>query len=388
MRDGRLAEVSLELAQPGESCRILPVFDIVEPRCKIEPAGADFPGILGAVRPVGMGRTRVLRGVAVTILNPDVKPDAVVPGRLPVVDMNGSPVACSTAAEAGRYAGLAHLVIVPRLADGLPSSERLLALRTACLRAATWLARQADEGLADGEEVYELTPCDAGLPRVAYVYQMHSHQRPTLAGEPLLYGDNCRFLVPTVLHPNEILDGAVVRSYQTTTVQTYAIQNHATVLDLYRRHGRTLNFVGVVVGVANQLPQEKDRATIVAGQLVRWTLLADGAVFSKAPGGAANVDMAMVAARCEELGVRTTVMVSESSGDDSSDGFMLFNYPSLNAIVTIESGPTAALPAVERVIAPTAALAERYQAAVRPGAFDNLGVKDYLGGGRVAPVLY
>src|SRR5579883_1114519 len=386
--DTRLSSVDLELVQPGESCRVLPVFDILEPRCKIEPSGVDFPGVLGPIRPVGIGVSRVLRGAAVTILNPDVNPDTLVPGRLPALDLSGSPLPGVQVAEANRYASLAHVVVIPRFARGLPANDRLLALRNACLRAAAWLAREPSPGEPAAEETYELTPCDHDLPRVAYVYQMHSHQRPTVPGEPLLYGDNCRYLLPTAIHPNELLDGALLRSYQTTTVQTYAIQNHATVLDLYRRHGRELSFAGVVVAVANQLPEEKQRATILAANIVRWGLQAQGAVFTKAPGGAANVDMAMVAARCEELGVRTSVMVSESSGDDPADSFMLFNYPALNAVVGIEPGPTASLPPVERVAAPSAALAERFQGEMPHGAFDNLGVRDYLGGGRVAPVLY
>src|SRR6185437_7720646 len=126
----------------------------------------------------------------------------------------------------------------------------------------------------DQEQVFELTPADASLPRVAYVYQMHSHQRPTVPGEGLLYGDNCRHLLPTIVHPNEILDGAVVRAYDGLAIQTYGIQNHAAVLDLYRRHGRELCFAGVVVNVANQLPEERDRAIIMTANLVKEALQA------------------------------------------------------------------------------------------------------------------
>src|SRR5579864_4692345 len=43
LRDRRLTGVHFELVQPCESCRILAVSDIVEPRAKLEPAGRDFP---------------------------------------------------------------------------------------------------------------------------------------------------------------------------------------------------------------------------------------------------------------------------------------------------------------------------------------------------------
>jgi glycine reductase len=387
MRDERLASVELELVQAGESCRILPVFDVVEPRHKPESGASDFPGALGPIRQVGAGVTTVLRGMAVSLLNPDVDPDAVVPGRLPVIDMAGSPLPGCTAAEANRYAGLCHLAVIPRFAAGLTATERLDAMRRVSLRAAAWLGALAS-GEPDEVEDYELTPTPPELPRVAYIFQMHSHQRPTLPGEPMLYGDNCRFLLPTIVQPNELLDGAMVTPYQTTAVETYAIQNHAVILDLYRRHGRDLTFPGVVVTVASQLPEEKQRTTILAANLVRYGLRAGGAVCSKAPGGAANADMALVAERCEELGVRTSLLVSESSVDGEGDTFMLFNQPSLNAVVSIESGLGETLPPVERVVATSPALAERYQGAQSPKAFNNVGIKDYLGGGRVAVAQY
>src|SRR5918912_4582424 len=58
--DPRLVGVDLELVAPGESCRLAPVFDVVEPRAKLG-AGVDFPGVLGAASGAGEGQTVVLR---------------------------------------------------------------------------------------------------------------------------------------------------------------------------------------------------------------------------------------------------------------------------------------------------------------------------------------
>ena len=74
-----------------------------------------------------------------------------------------------------------------------------------------------------------------------------------------MYGDNCRHLLPTMLHPNEIIDGAVVRAY--------GIQNHGVIADLYAPRG---------VYVANQLAAERQRATLLASNLVTYTLGAAG----------------------------------------------------------------------------------------------------------------
>ena len=42
--DARLADVEIELALPGEKCRITRVFDVIEPRAKAENGSVDFPG--------------------------------------------------------------------------------------------------------------------------------------------------------------------------------------------------------------------------------------------------------------------------------------------------------------------------------------------------------
>src|SRR5581483_8015647 len=214
LEDPRVAGVELALTRPGESCRVAPVFDVVEPRATL--GGVDFPGVLGPPRSAGQGSTRVLRGAAVIVLDPA----GGIGGQNAVLDLSGP------AGELSRYAATHNLVIVPRLAPGLDRADQLAALRRLSLRAAVHLARAVGEAgdAAAEREVYELTPvADPTLPRVAYVYQLHSQQYPTLPGEPVLYGDNVRHLLPTILHPNEIFDGAVVRNYRPFGLETYAI---------------------------------------------------------------------------------------------------------------------------------------------------------------------
>ena len=375
LTDSRLSSVDLELVQPGESCRILGVWDIVEPRAKQEPAGRDFPGALSPIQGVGFGTTRVLRGMAVTVLHPHDR----LPGH--VVDMASTPLAGYAATDVSRFASMHHLVVSPRLADGVTGDDANNALRLAVLRAAVWLARCVEVNEPDVREELSLSAVDSALPRVAYVYQLHSHQRPTVPGEPLLYGDNCRHLLPTILHPNEILDGAVLRAYGYSNMETYGIQNHGVITDLYARHGTDLNFVGVVVYVANQLAAERERATLLASNLVRYTLQAQGAVFTKSGGGAPNVDMALIAERCESLGVRTSLILWESGAPGASDqDATLFNAPSLDAIVNIgatqlrlDLGP------VDRVVAPAARDVTAYSAAMRVASSQMCGATDHLG---------
>ena len=64
--DRRIAKVELELAKPGESVRIWPARDVVEPRVKVEGPGVTYPGICGRpITTVGQGRTHRMSGISI-----------------------------------------------------------------------------------------------------------------------------------------------------------------------------------------------------------------------------------------------------------------------------------------------------------------------------------
>ena len=65
LEDENIASCEVFLARPGESVRITPVKDIIEPRVKVEGKGGIFPGWIAKVDTVGEGRTHVLKGAAV-----------------------------------------------------------------------------------------------------------------------------------------------------------------------------------------------------------------------------------------------------------------------------------------------------------------------------------
>ena len=65
--DPRIASVDLEVAYPGESARIWPVRDVIEPRIKVEGPGVTYPGTAGrSITTVGEGRTHRLSGMGIT----------------------------------------------------------------------------------------------------------------------------------------------------------------------------------------------------------------------------------------------------------------------------------------------------------------------------------
>jgi sarcosine reductase len=343
--DTRLARVRIDLVHPGERCRIGRVFDVVAARAKLE--GSDFPGVLGPVARAGDGVTLALDGLSIVLTDQQ----AENAGMLAVIDMAGPTAAMSAF-------GRTHNVVISAWpAVGIGRADYLAAVRLAGLKTAVHLAHAARDARPDVVEVFALpsparVPAElTHLPRVAYVFQIHSHQRPTGVDEGILYGDPVRRMVPTILHPNEILDGAVLRGFMGRNATTWAIQNQPVIRALYAEHGRTLWFAGVVVTVAHATEPERVRSAFMAAQLVAHTLGADGAVLTKIGGGAPHVDMAQAAAQCEALVVKTTLIVEDMSTDGSAEGMLLFDFPGMDALVNVGSGQhRLAFPAMERVV--------------------------------------
>lgn len=344
--DARLARVQLDLVHPGERCRIGRVLDVIAPRARLD--GPDFPGVLGPLARVGDGRTLALAGVAVVVTDQN----AQATGALALIDMAGP------GAELSLFGRTHHVVISAWPAAGVGTSEYLAAVRLAGLKTAVYLAGTARDAEPERVETFELpaptrAPAEiARLPRVAYVCQIHSHQRPTGVDEGILYGDPIRRMLPTLVHPNELLDGAVVRGFMGRNATTWAVQNHPMVRALYAQHGQTLQFTGVVATVAQATEPERVRSALMAAGLVANVLGADGAVLTKIGGGAPHVDMAQAAAQCEAIGVKTTLIVEDMSTDGSAEGMLLFNFPGMDALVNVGSGQQPlTLPAMERVVA-------------------------------------
>jgi hypothetical protein len=329
LKDGRIKSVDIHLVYPGDKVRIVNLMDVVQPRCKIDKVEADFPGFIGRLQLAGEGRTRSLRGVGVVVSNPltNRKYSALL-------DMSG------VAAEISRYAKMRHLHIAPMRSEGIEERDFEDAVKLAGLKAAVYLARGAEGHPVDETEVYELDipnlDRESKLPRVAYFYQLYSPQHDHIGiSDPCFYGTDVRNLTPTIIHPNEVLDGGVVGAHTIRALDTYTIQNHAVIKELYGRHGRDLIFAGVVCGVANMEPVPRKRQAVMASSLVKNVLGADGVILTKIHGGLPHVDLALVAEECEKLGVKTAIFIQPLISYGTLADTLLFNAEAVNLIVTV-----------------------------------------------------
>jgi sarcosine reductase len=297
---------------------------------------------------VGQGLTHVLQGAAVTVL------DAAAPvagGQ--VVEMSGD------AGKACPYAALSHLVVVPHVVPGLERPRAWHALRLASVKTAVYLARTAVHHSPADRAVFDsLGPVEAsrpGLPRLAYIGQIHSRQRVAEVDEQILYGANTAGMAPVLLHPNEWLDGALVISYFNRAVETYFYQNHPIIMELYRWHREgKITLVGTIATMAGSDNDDRARNAMLAAHQAKWSLAAEGVILTKYGGGAPHADMALTAKLCEELGMRTAVQASDMSQDRRAESALLFNYAEVDAIVYVGGNDTHwTVSAVPRVIAGT-----------------------------------
>ncbi len=352
LQDKRFAAVDIELAHPGEKCRITKVLDVIEPRAKTSEGDEDFPGAVGGQVPAGRGSTCVLEGAAVVLSDYREKVES---GRS--MDPNGEIIDMSgPGAEAGRYGKTHNVVLLPTPAEGVNTHEYLAASKIAGLMAAAYLARAGKGMTPDRTETLELPSLMAtdkalaGLPRVVYIFQILTTQFDPIPGEPVLYGMNVPGMVPTLLHPNEVIDGALTSPLPALNVQTYQVQNHPIIKELYARHGKDLFFAGVIASTAPNNMAEIERMSNMAATMARYVVGAQGAILTKTGGGAPELTMARTAQRCERLGIRTTLAVLHMAADVRGE-VTLFSMPEVDAIVSLGVPFTrVTLPAVERVI--------------------------------------
>ena len=387
LEDEAIESVDFAIVGPGESCRAGPVFDIVEPRAKAPGGSPDWPGILGAPLTAGEGTTHVLAGAAVTALREDSSGDSRgATGYL--LEMSGE------AAAGSHYATLHHLIVIPHTKLNLPASVRQNAYRRAQLKVAVQLARVAFDAPPARSEVLDISDDEerSGLPRVAYVGQIFSRQRKPEPDEHILYGADSDGMLPTLLHPNEWLDGALVPSYHASLggAETYFYQNHPVILELYRRHrAGEIHFAGTVASIASANNFDRERNTRFAANLAKWALRADAAVLTKFGGGVPHTDLSETARLLETMGVKTAVQVTDVARDHRVESALLFNFPEVNAIVCIGGNDTHwKLPPVERVIAANSGLAEMLAGPFEIESLNVIGVANQQGASKLRSMVY
>lgn len=344
LTDGHLASVALDLARPGESVRIMPVKDVIEPRTKPEREGGIFPGMISKMFPAGKGLTHVLKGVAV------VTTGQIVGYQEGIIDMSGP------GAELTPFSKLNNLVISVEPVKEITPHQHEEALRLLGLRAADYLGEAARKLTPDQLTIYENLPLAEyhrkypQLPKIAYVYMLQSQG---LLHDTYFYGADVKKIVPTLMLPTEAMDGAIVSGNCVSACDkntTYHHLNNPIIHDLYRCHGKDLCFVGCVITNENVTLLDKQRSSDLVARLVE-SLGADGAIISEEGFGNPDTDLIMNCNKLEEKGIKTVLLTDEFAGRDGTSQSLADGSPRADAIVSSgNANALITLPAMEKVI--------------------------------------
>ena len=227
------------------------------------------------------------------------------------------------------------------------------AVRRASLRVADRLAQATRQLTPAKLETFSLEAEIPGLPRIVWIHQVRS-QGPMV--QTFLYGHEFSGSVPTVLHPNELLDGALVGgNYKIgTRTPTFRHTWHPSLAALYQRHGREINFAGVIVARGHHENEFlKERSAQIAAKLALM-LRADGALCTYEATGNTHIDFMLIVQALEQAGIPTGSVVHEYGGPEGRDVSLVDYVP--EAVALASSGGIdrrVALPAVEKLLGGT-----------------------------------
>ena len=325
--DEAIVSVEFDIAKPGESVRITPVKDVIEPRVKVEGRGGIFPGVLSKVDTVGEGKTIALKGMAV------VTTGKIVGFQEGIVDMTGP------GAEYTPFSKLNNLVIIAEPAEGIKQHEHEKAVRYIGFKAAKYLGELARNLQPEETKVYETKPLleqiaeYPNLPKVGYVYML---QTQGLLHDTYVYGVDAKQIVPTILYPTEIMDGAIVSGNCVSACDknpTYVHLNNGVIEELYEKHGKEINFLGVIITNENVYLADKERSSNWTAKFTKYLGL-DAAIVSQEGFGNPDTDLIMNCKKIETEGVKTVIVTDEYAGQNGASQSLADADPKADAVVT------------------------------------------------------
>lgn len=314
----RLADVVA--GRPGQGLRFGPVLDVVPLRaCR---QGSAFPGVTGEAPAKGTRTLDVLEGGALAVA-------ANMPGiQEGLVDMSGQADAYCP------FAATFNLVCVVEVAPDADRAKVDAALRRFQCRLAESLAALAGGCPPDAERVLAWPPTPApGLPRLgaAYFIQGQGDLRRTF-----FHGRPADGLAPLLVDPLDLLAGAVVSGNYVMCCNktcTYIHQNHPVVLAMLEGHGKTLDFVGVILANEGSRVEDKQETAARVAELA-LSLGVQGVVLNQEGGGNADMDIMMACQALEKAGVATTLLVNEFAGADGATASLTQTTPEALTIVS------------------------------------------------------
>jgi glycine reductase, subunit ABC len=344
LSEEKIKAADFEVAKPGESVRITPVKDVVEPRIKVEGRGGVFPGFVSGVDTVGSGKTLALKGMAVVTTGP------IVNFQEGVIDMSGP------GADYTPFSKTLNLCVVCEPYENVEKHQYESALRMVGLKLAAHIAELAKDLQPEESTVYETPDLLEGmkaypeLPRVAYVQMLQSQG---LLHDTYVYGVDAKKILPTILYPTESMDGAILSGNCVSACDknpTYVHENNPIVEDLFAQHGKTINFVAHVITNENVFLADKERSSNQTAKLCKMLGL-DGVIISEEGFGNPDTDLIMNCKKIEAEGIKTVVVTDEYAGRDGKSQSLADADQAADALVSGgNANELVRLPKLDKVI--------------------------------------
>lgn len=344
LEDERIESVEIELAHPGESIRIAPVKDVIEPRVKVQGAGGMFPGVINKVKSVGEGRTNALVGATIITCG------KIVGFQEGLIDMTGP------GADYTPFSKTNNVCVVIKAKQGLETHEYETAARLAGLKIAAFVGEAGRDVEPDEIVVYETKPLleqaaqYPGLPKVGYIYML---QTQGLLHDTYVYGVDAKKIVPTIISPTEIMDGAIISGNCVASCDkntTFHHLNNPVIEDLYKKHGKEINFMGVIITNENVYLADKERSSDWTANLAKFMGL-DGAIITEEGYGNPDTDLMMNCKKLEDKGIKTVLITDEFPGRDGKSQSVADATAEANAVVSCGQGNfVIKLPPMDKVI--------------------------------------
>lgn len=314
--DEHITEAELHIVKPGDNVRMVPVKEAIEPRYRVG-GGPVFPGVTGELMQAGEGVTYALKDMSVLVVGKHY--GGFQDG---LIDMSGE------GAKYTYFSQLKNLVLVADSDEVFEQKEQQKknkALRWAGMRLAEYIGSCVKDLEPEETEVFELSPItkrtkeENDLPSVVIVLQPQS-QMEELGYNDLNYGWDTNRMLPTFMHPNEVLDGAMISgSFMPCSSKwaTYDFQNFPMIKRMYQEHGKTVNFLGVIMSNLNVALDQKERAAIFVAQMAK-SLGADSAIVIEEGYGNPDADFTGCIVALENAGVKTVGLSNECTGRDGA----------------------------------------------------------------------
>jgi glycine reductase len=303
-----------------------------------------FPGMVGKVATVGEGRTHVLKGTAVVTCG------KIVGFQEGIIDMSGP------GAPYCPFSQTLNICLVLEPVDGLKPHEYEAAARMAGLKAAAHIGEYAGTATPDEVLTYETKPFlkqvqeFPNLPKVGYIYML---QTQGLLHDTYVYGVDAKKIVPTVLYPTEVMDGAVLSGNCVSACDkntSYHHQNNPIINELYAQHGKEINFLGVIATNENVFLMDKERSSDWSAKLAEYFGF-DAVIISQEGFGNPDTDLIMNCKKIEQKGIKTVIVTDEYAGRDGMSQSLADADPLADATVTGgNANEVIVLPPMERVI--------------------------------------